>query len=129
MAEGKNNRALSRLKQAQESMSEAKTLLIQDAEVNFVMNSLYYAFLYPVLGLLEVRGITSSTQSIAITLFEHEYVQTGSIDGRFLEALRNAFDLRPSCACEGHRIATVEDVERLLPMAEAFLDSVKRFIE
>jgi uncharacterized protein (UPF0332 family) len=41
-----------KLKEARESLEDAKTLLVQDAEVNFVMNSLYYAFLYPVIGLL-----------------------------------------------------------------------------
>ncbi len=54
MRSNESNREIVRLKLAQawESLEEAKTLLVQDAEVNFVMNSMYYAFLYPVLGLL-----------------------------------------------------------------------------
>ncbi len=123
------NAVQSRLKQARESLEEAKTLLVQDAEVNFVMNSLYYAFLYPVLGLLQARGISAPMQSTAIALFEREFVQTGDIDGRFLDAIRKAFELRPVCACEGQKKATHQDVEQLLPIAEEFLENVRRIIE
>jgi uncharacterized protein (UPF0332 family) len=118
-----------RLKQAREALEEAKTLLVQDAEVNFVMNSLYYAFLYPVLGLLQARGISVPTQAAAISLFEREYVQWGDIDRDFLDAIRRAFELRPACACEGQKKAAPEDVEQLLPKAEEFLETVQRISE
>lgn len=120
MAEGV--RALkARLKQARESLEEAKDLLVQDAAVNFVMNSLYYSFLYAMYGLLEMRGHAISAQSAAIALFEREYIQTGMMEAAFIEAIRSAFDLRPACDCEGKKNATVEDAERLLPLAEEFL--------
>ncbi len=117
-----------RLKQARESLEEAKTLLVQDAEVNFVMNSLYYAFLYPVLGLLQARGIAAPMQSTAIALFEREFSGKGDIEDRFISALRKAYELRPACACEGQKKATPEDVEQLLPLAEGFLEGVERLV-
>ena len=117
-----------RLKQAEESLEDAKILLVQDAEVNFVMNSLYYAFLHPVLGLLQVRGIPAPMQSTAIGLFEREFVETGDIDQRFLVAIRKAFELRPACACEGQMRATARDVEELLPVAESFLMEIEKLI-
>lgn len=123
------NLVLIRLSQARESLEEAKTLLVQDAEVNFVMNSLYYAFLYPVLGLLQARDISAPMQSTAIALFEREFVETGDVDGRFLDALRKAFELRPACACEGQKKATHQDVEQLLPIADEFLENVRRIVE
>ncbi len=110
-------------------MEEAKILLVQDAEVNFVMNSLYYAFLYPVFGLLQTRGIQAPMQSTAISLFEREFVQKGDINERFLSAIRKAFELRPVCACEGQKKATHQDVEELLPVAEDFLVSVRKIVE
>jgi uncharacterized protein (UPF0332 family) len=128
MDEGQQRLVLDRLKQARESLEEAKTLLVQDAEVNFVMNSLYYAFLYPVLGLLQARGIAAPMQSTAIDLFEREFAEKGDIDARFIDALRKAFELRPACACEGQKKATPEDVEQLLPLAEEFLEEVERLI-
>ncbi len=128
MNEGQQRLVRDRLKQAKESLEEAKTLLVQDAEVNFVMNSLYYAFLYPVLGLLLARGIAAPMQSTAIALFEREFSDKGDIDARFIAALRRAFELRPACACEGQKKATPEDVEQLLPQAEEFLEEVERWI-
>ncbi len=116
-----------RLKQAWESLEDAKTLLVRDAEINFVMNSLYYAFLYPVLGLLQTRGISAPMQSTAISLFEREFAQEGGIDRKFLDSIRKAFELRPACACEGQRKAAApEDIESLLPIAEEFLEEVRR---
>ncbi len=118
-----------KLLQAKESLEEARTLLVQDAEVNFVMNSLYYAFLYPILGLLQARGISAPMQSTAILLFEREFVQKGDIDRESFDAIRRAFEFRPTCACEGQKKAVPEDVEQLLPKAEEFLEKVQRIIE
>jgi len=93
--------------------------------VNFVMNSLYYAFLYPVLGLMQSRSLSVDMQSTAISLFEREFIATGHIDRRFLDAIRRSFELRPACACEGKKTASPEDVEQLIPVAEEFLAAVK----
>ncbi|HUI45521.1 MAG TPA: HEPN domain-containing protein [Nitrospirota bacterium] len=127
MVEGMNKAMQSRLNQARESLEEAKDLLMLDADVKFVMNSLYYAFLYALWGLLESQGISAPAHSTAISLFEREFVLTGKIEKRFHDALREAFDLRPACDCEGKRKVIVEDVERLLPIADKFLHTVGRF--
>jgi len=128
MMNNKNIVVQARLKQGRESLEEAKTLLVQDAEVNFVMNSLYYAFLYPILGLLQARGLKAPMQSTAIALFDAEFVQKGDVEQRFLEAVRKAFDLRPACDCEGKQKVAPEDIEQLLPIAEEFLQSVERIM-
>jgi uncharacterized protein (UPF0332 family) len=128
MSNGKNEVVQARLKQARESLEEAKALLVEGAEVNFAMNSLYYAFLYPILGLLQARGMTAPMQSTAIKLFDAEFILKGSLDRRFGEAVHKAFDLRPACDCEGKKKVTPEDVEQLLPIAEEFLQSVARII-
>lgn len=60
------------------------------------MNSIYFAFLYPVPGLLAARDITAAMQSTAIALFNKEFVQKCD--------LRNAFET-----------VTTKDAERLLP--------------
>lgn len=129
MNEKKNKEAIRlKLEQAKESLEEARALLAEGAELSFVMNSLYYAFLYPVLGLLQARGIEAPMQSVAISLFEREFVQKGDLDHRFLDAVRKAFDLRPACACEGGKKAAREDIEQLLPLAEEFLENIRRII-
>jgi uncharacterized protein (UPF0332 family) len=128
MTNDKNIVVHARLKQAREALEEAKTLIVEDAGANFVMNSLYYAFLYPILGLLQARGLTAPMQSTAIALFEAEFVQSGVVEQRFLAAARRAFDLRPACDCEGKMKVTPQDIEQLLPIADEFLSAVERTI-
>lgn len=124
-----NDSLHTRLNQAKESLEEAKILLVQDAAVNFVMNSLYYAFWYAVFGLLESRGISAAVHDAAVSLFEREFVRTGEIEGRYLHSLQKAFELRPVCDCEGRKKASVEDIEQLLPIAEEFLETVAALID
>lgn len=118
-----------KLGQARDSLEEASALFAEGAELSFVMNSLYYAFLYPVLGLLQARQLTAPMQSTAISLFEREFVQTGVFDNRFLDALRKAFDLRPACACEQRKKINRSDIEELLLIARDFLDAVTKSID
>jgi uncharacterized protein (UPF0332 family) len=94
-----------------------------------VMNSLYYAFLYPALGLLQTINVTTPTQGTAIDLFEREFVKSGEFNVRFLDALRRAFELRPPCACEGPEKVTKEEIERLLPVAREFLERAQHALE
>ncbi len=115
-----------RLTHARESLKDANDLFMEGAELGFVMNNLYYSFLYPVLGLLQSRQIPAPMQSTAISLFEREYVQTGIYESRFLDAFRKAFDLRPACECRKKIVNA--DIEALLPVARDFLDEVEKNI-
>jgi uncharacterized protein (UPF0332 family) len=127
MGEGHNNQVHVRLTQAKETLEEARALLAEGAELSYVMNNLYYTFLYPVLGLLQARQIPAPMQSTAISLFEREYVQTGIFESRFLDAFRKAFDLRPACECQKDIVNA--DIEELLPVAQDFLDAVEKNIQ
>ncbi len=131
MRNKESNRENVRLKLAQagDSLEEAGTLLQEGADLNFVMNSLYYAFLYPALGLLQAVNVPTPTQGAAIVLFEREFVKSGEFDGRFLDAMRRAFELRPACACEGPKKVTKEEVEQLLPVAREFLERARHAVE
>ncbi len=123
-----NARIQDRLKQARNFLKEAETLLSEGAELCFVINSLYYAMLYPVLALLGAWKITTYTQSASISTFDREFVEAGLFDKRFSEALHRAFELRPACACEGQKVITREDIERLLPQARDFQDIVEKYL-
>jgi uncharacterized protein (UPF0332 family) len=126
MAQGMKVPAQIRFKHAKESLEDAKNLIVQDVGAHFVMNSVYYTFLFALFGLLEARGISAPTQDKVISTFEREYVSTGRIEVRFLNGIRKAFDLRPACDCEGKRIVTVKDIEQLLPIADEFLALAER---
>lgn len=131
MRNKESNRENVRLKlaQARESLEEAGALLNEGADLNFVMNSLYYAFLYPALGLLQAINVPTPTQGTVIALFEREFVKSGEFDGQFLDAMRRAFELRPSCACQGPKEVTKEDIEQLLPVAREFLERAQHAVE
>jgi uncharacterized protein (UPF0332 family) len=66
--------------------------------LNYVVNSLYYAFYYPALALLHTKGIPAAMQSVSAALFEREFIKTGEIDQRFFRALRRLFELKPKCS-------------------------------
>lgn len=111
-----------KLKQAQEALAEAEGLLADGAELSYVVNSMYYAFYYPVLGLLHSRGTPAAMQSVSIALFEREFVQTGIVERRFLDALRTAFELKPKCSTTELKLITRSDVEELMAVAREFVD-------
>ena len=131
MRNKESNRENVRLKlaQARESLEEARALLKEDVDLNFVMNRLYYAFLYTVLGLLQAINVLTPMQGAAIALFEREFVKSGEFEVRFLDAIHRAFELRPACACEGPKKVTKEDIEQLLPVAREFLERAQHAVE
>jgi uncharacterized protein (UPF0332 family) len=115
-----------KLAQAREALDDAQGLLADNAELNYVVNSLYYAFYYPALALLHAKGIPLTMQSVSISLFEGEFVKTGMIDQRFFHALRRLFELKPKCSTlQLHMISRLE-VETLLAEASGFIDTVER---
>jgi len=118
MDEMQRNQVQKRLDHARDSLKDAKTLFSDGAELGYVMNNLYYTFLYPVLGLIQARQIPAPVQSAAISVFEREYVQTGIFESRFLDALRKTCDLRPACECQKNIVNA--DIEELMLLPRTF---------
>lgn len=113
-----------KLSQARGALEDARGLLVDGAELIYVVNSLYYAFYYPALALLHTKGIPAAMQSVSIALFEREFIKTGAIDEDFFRALRRAFELKPKCSPPVLTIVTRHEVEALLADAAGFLDAV-----
>ena len=113
-----------KMKQAGEALDEAEGLFADGAELSYVVNSLYYAFYYPVLGLLHAKGTPAAMQSVSIGLFEREFIQAGIIDQRFSDSLRRAFELKPKCSTAELKMITRADIETLLADARAFVEMV-----
>lgn len=118
-----------KLAQARDAYEEAQGLLADDADLGYVMNSLYYAFYYPVLALLRARDIPAAMQSVSIALFEKEFVETGLFEKRFSRSLRRAFDLKPKCSSDELKMITRDEIEVLLAEALEFLDTVGRKVD
>jgi len=115
-----------KLAQARDAYDEAKDLFADGADLAYVINSLYYAFYYPVLALLHAKDIPAAMQSVSIALFEREFIETGLFEKRFYNALRRAFDLKPKCSPGELKMITRAEIEMLLAEARDFLDAVDR---
>jgi uncharacterized protein (UPF0332 family) len=115
-----------KLIQARDAYEEARGLFTDGADLGYVLNSLYYAFYYPVLALLHSRSIPAAMQSVSIALFEKEFVESGLVEKRFYDALRRAFDLKPKCSPGELKMITRAEIEVLLTEAREFLDTVDR---
>jgi len=117
-----------KLAQAREALEDARGLLTDSAEPGYVVNSLYYAFYYPVLALLHTKDIPAAMQSVSIALFEAEFVRTGVIDQRFFRALRTAFEFKPKCSGPQLKMIAQHEVKALLADASGFIDAVGRIV-
>lgn len=110
-----------KLAQARDALGDAEGLMANDAAPGFIMNSLFFAFYYPVIALLRALGMQSDMQSIAISLFDREYIETGIIDRRFSTALRRTFELKPACSDDAAPCITREEIEQLIGIARDFI--------
>jgi len=115
-----------KMAQARDAYGEAQGLFADGADLGFVINSLYYAFYYPVLALLHAKNIPAAMQSVSIALFEREFVETGLVERHFYDALRKAFDFKPKCSSGELKIIRRTEIEALLAEAREFLDTVDR---
>ncbi|GAK57586.1 putative toxin-antitoxin system, antitoxin component [Candidatus Vecturithrix granuli] len=82
-----------RLEQADEAL-EAAHILIEHGQYRSAVNRAYYAMFYSVLSLLVVSDSQTSKHSGAISLFDRDFVKTGTFDKAFSRWLHEAFELR-----------------------------------
>lgn len=117
-----------RLTQARDSLNEAAVLQQSGMSLRSVMNRLYYSMFYTVLALLQDKELGTSKHSSAISLFDREYVKTGSFSREMSKALHRAFELRQRGDYMEEAEVTIIDVEEIRPMAEKFVVEAERVL-
>jgi len=117
-----------KLVQARDSLDQARSLLAANMDLDLVGNNVFYAMYYAILALLLKRKVPPATQSVTLSLFDREFVQTGFFDRRFSEAGHSAFELRKTCSGEGSPAVDRKDIEALLPVAEDFVRKAEELI-
>jgi uncharacterized protein (UPF0332 family) len=117
-----------RLKQARASLDEAQALLAAEMDIGFVLTSLYYAYYYPILALMNEGQVPSTMQSVALGLFERQYMNTGIFKNEYGAAIRRIFDIKPKCSGEKTPVSG-EDVNKLSVLAGAFMQDVETYLE
>ncbi len=126
----KNLRALIqyRLKEAEDSIEEAKVLLKENMSLRAVMNRLYYGMFYAVLALLQEKQIGTSKHIGAISLFDKEFIKTGIFDKGMSKALHRAFELRQKGDYMEQVEVTKKDIDEILPEAINFVNRIKVYL-
>ena len=113
-----------RLKQARETLADARALLDTGRTPRSVVNRAYYAMFYAVLALLQNVGKASSKHAGVISLFDKEFVHSGAFPTGMSRSLHRAFDERHESDYETVKTATREDAIELLDEAEQFVQRV-----
>ena len=117
-----------KLVQARDSLDQARALLAANMDMDLVGNNVFYAMYYAVLAMLQKRKVPPETQSVTLSLFDREFIQTGAFDWRYSDALRRAFELRKACSHDGCTSVQRGDIEDLLPVAEDFVAKAEEIL-
>jgi len=129
IAEKKRELAFYRLRQAEESLDEAKYLFDGYKSPRSVINRAYYAMFYAVLAMLVFESYSSSKHSGVLSYFNRQYVKTGLFSEDLGRALNKAFDLRQRGDYREEVVLTREQVAPFLNRAKEFVDFVRVFLK
>jgi len=116
-----------RLKEAEESIKEARVLQKEGMSNRAIMNRLYYAMFYAVLALLQERQLGTSKHSGVISLFDREFVKKGVFDKELSRTLHRAFELRQRGDYMEEVEVTEEDIEEMFPRVINFVERIKEY--
>lgn len=117
-----------RLKQADESIQEARVLLQEGMSLRAVMNRLYYALFYAALALLQKKQIGTSKHSGVIALFDKEFVKTDIFPREMSKTLHRAFELRQKADYMEQTEVSKEDMDEMFPQILAFVAETKKHL-
>ncbi len=117
-----------RLREADESIEEAKVLLREGMSMRAVMNRLYYAMFYAVLALLQEKQKGTSKHAGAIALFDREFIKRGTFDKELSKTLHRAFELRQKGDYMERVNVTKKDVDEMFPKVIEFVGRTRAFL-
>lgn len=126
--EKKRELALYRLRQAEETVDEAKFLLSAGKSPRVIINRAYYAMFYAVLALLVFEEYSSSKHSGIISYFNKKFTREGLLPKELGRTLNIAFDLRQVGDYKEYSDLTYAQVEPFVPKAEEFIQGVRDYL-
>ena len=126
--EKKRQLALERLKQADESLDEARYLFDGNKSPRAIINRTYYAMFYAILALLIFEEYGSSKHSGVLSYFNSRFVKDGLIPRELGRAVNKAFDLRIRGDYREKVSLTKEQVAPFLDQAYEFICAVREYL-
>jgi len=120
-----------RIKQAEETLSDAEAMKKAGLSAGSIVNRAYYAMFYGVLGLFLKANVIlkTSKHSGIISMFDREFVLSGKIDRDFSKPLHKMFNLRQAADYKELVDISPEDAEDALKIAGNFVDEIKRVVD
>lgn len=122
---------LYRMKQAEETLTDAENMLKGNFTPRSIANRVYYSMFYAVLALFLKTGVNIKTSKHigVISSFDKEFVKTGKFDKYYSQILHDTFDVRQEADYKEFIDITLEDAAGYVEMAIKFLTGIKDFIE
>jgi uncharacterized protein (UPF0332 family) len=117
-----------RLRQAQESLAEAKTLFDVDLWRGTINRS-YYAMFYAVLALAVQRQVITSKHSGLITFFDREFVKPGVFPKELSKAIHLAFQRRQEHDYGDVFAVSQVEAEQAYGEARSFVDAIAQHFD
>ena len=119
-----------RLREAEETLADARTILDVGGSTRTVINRSYYAMFYGVLALFIQEGtdIRTSKHADVIGLFDREFVHTGKFPVEYSRMLHRLFDARQESDYKEFIQYSPEEARKFFEMAETFLGGVREFL-
>ena len=118
-----------RLKQAEESLDEARFLLAGRKSPRSVMNRAYYAMFYSVLALLIYEPYSSSKHSGVLSYFNKNFIRNEVFDKEMGRSLNKAFDLRQREDYREYSHLTALEAANFIEKAESFVKKVNDYLK
>lgn len=117
-----------RIKQAEESLEEAKFLLAGKKSPRSVINRVYYAMFYAVLALLVYEPFSSSKHSGVLSYFNKHFIKEGIFNKDLGRSINKAFELRQRGDYREYVDLTPKQVEPFIGEGIVFVKSVKDYL-
>ncbi|HEX8947494.1 MAG TPA: HEPN domain-containing protein [Dissulfurispiraceae bacterium] len=120
-----------RLKQAEETLADARKMLKEAFSPRSIINRAYYSTFYALLALFLKADINLKTSKHAgiISLFDKEFVHPGKVDKRFSKILHRLFDARQEGDYKELVEVSAEDAAESVALAGEFVEGLKKTIE
>ena len=120
-----------RIKQAEETLSDAENMLKNHLSPRSIINRAYYSMFYAILALAINEGLNlkTSKHSGVISIFNKEFVHSGKIDKNFSKVLHRIFISRQEGDYKELVKISRHDAARSVADAKAFLSAIINFIK
>ncbi len=114
-----------RLERANQTLQDAKLLLVQGGTPASIINRSYYAMFYAVLALLVTVDRETSQHSGVISAFDEMFIKRNVFPKEMSKMFHRAFDLRQTGDYEDVTDIDLEQAEQVLKSAEEFIKTIE----